>query len=65
MKIKELQEELDTTKRQISAAIYGAENKKEAIEERISELESQLRRDTEAGKVKNDLKRIDPILQKK
>ncbi|XP_026744507.1 axoneme-associated protein mst101(2)-like isoform X1 [Trichoplusia ni] len=50
MRIKELQEELETTKRQISAALCGAESKKEVIEERITELESQLRRDTEAGK---------------
>lgn len=51
MRVKELEEELETAKRQIAATICGGEVKKEKVDEKISELESQLRKDTEVGKV--------------
>lgn len=50
-RVHQLEEELDTAKRQITATVCGGEAKKEKIEEEISDLESQLRKDQETGKV--------------
>ncbi|XP_047024915.1 axoneme-associated protein mst101(2) isoform X2 [Helicoverpa zea] len=50
LRVRELEEELEITKRQVAVTICGGEVKKEKIEEKISDLESQLRRDTESGK---------------
>ncbi|CAH1636359.1 unnamed protein product [Spodoptera littoralis] len=50
MRVQELEEELDTAKRQIAATVCGGEAKKEKIEEQISDLEVQLRKDQETGK---------------
>ncbi|KAF9802058.1 hypothetical protein SFRURICE_004309, partial [Spodoptera frugiperda] len=49
-RVQELEEELETAKRQIAATVCGGEAKKEKIEEQISDLESQLRKDQETGK---------------
>ncbi|XP_022828407.1 axoneme-associated protein mst101(2) isoform X1 [Spodoptera litura] len=50
MRVQELEEELETAKRQIAATVCGGEAKKEKIEEQISDLEVQLRKDQETGK---------------
>lgn len=46
-RIKELEEEVETTKRQITVAISGGETKKDKIEEKINEIEKVLRSEHE------------------
>ncbi|CAB3246823.1 unnamed protein product [Arctia plantaginis] len=56
-RIRELEEQLESTRNQIKATAAGAECKKERIEEKISELEKQLR-----GERANEDKPADPMM---
>lgn len=51
-KIGELEEELDTAKRQVAATVFGAHVKQERIEEKIVEIESKLKKEQEDEKVR-------------
>lgn len=44
-KIHQLQEELETAKRQVVATVCGCEAKKDRIDEKIDELEKTIRKD--------------------
>ncbi|CAH2084508.1 unnamed protein product [Euphydryas editha] len=46
-RVKDLEQELETAKRQVSAAICGAEIKKDKIEEKIDELEGKIKKEKE------------------
>lgn len=50
-KIKELEEELETARRQVAATVCGAEVKKEKIETKITDLEQKIRKEKEEEKV--------------
>lgn len=50
-KIDQLVDELETAKRQIAAAISGANVQKDMIEEKIVELETKLKHEREDDKV--------------
>lgn len=49
--MKDLEEELETTRRQVNAAVCGAEFKKDKLEEKIVQLEDQIRKDKEDAEV--------------
>ena len=50
-KVRDLEEQLKTAKRQICATICGGEAKKESIEEKIASIESKLVNNKESSKV--------------
>lgn len=50
-RIKELEEELETAKRQVAATVCGADVKKEKIETKIAELEQKIRKEKEEQQV--------------
>lgn len=50
-RIKELEEELETTKRQMAATVCGATVKKEKIDEQIHKLERAINKEKENEKV--------------
>ncbi|CAG4929608.1 unnamed protein product [Colias eurytheme] len=53
-KVKKLEQELDTARRQIAAAVNGADIKKDRIEEKVEELEVKLRQEKEDEKLPAD-----------
>lgn len=53
-KIRELEEELETARRQVAAAACGAEVKKENIEGKIEDLEQKIRKEKEDEKLPVD-----------
>lgn len=46
-RVKDLEEELETAKRQVAATVCGAEVKKEKIEEKIQEIEEKIKKEKE------------------
>ncbi|XP_045769692.1 axoneme-associated protein mst101(2)-like isoform X2 [Maniola jurtina] len=53
-KIKDLEEELETTRRQIAAAVCGAEYKKEKLEQKIVNLEDEIEKEKDDEKLPPD-----------
>ncbi|CAK1585652.1 unnamed protein product [Parnassius mnemosyne] len=60
LRIKQLEEDLETARRQIAAAECGAEVKKEKIENKIVELEEKIRREKDAEQMP-----VDPVINNK
>ncbi|XP_069357809.1 axoneme-associated protein mst101(2)-like isoform X2 [Maniola hyperantus] len=53
-KIKNLEEELETTRRQIAAAVCGAEYKKDKLEQKIVNLEDAIEKEKKDEKIPSD-----------
>ncbi|XP_039754802.1 myosin-7 isoform X2 [Pararge aegeria] len=53
-KVKNLEEELETSRRQVTAAVSGAEYKKEKLEEKIVVLEDQIKKEAEDAELSPD-----------
>lgn len=54
-KVKSLEEELEIAKRQVTAAMCGAEVKKDKIEEKIEELEDKIKKEKQNEQVSSTI----------
>ncbi|XP_026496411.2 myosin-4 isoform X1 [Vanessa tameamea] len=53
-RVQELEEELETTRRQVSTAVWGAEIQRDKIEEKIDELEDKIKKEKEEEQLPMD-----------